>query len=94
MKRIINFDTIYSNKIDSNPFNTSFQLSESLRNVSSISLKSIEIPISNHNLRSPYTTISMKYNNSFYNYVLPNKTYSDITIFLVDLNTLICNVAS
>ena len=32
-KRIINFDTIYSNKIDSNPFNTNFQLTETLRNI-------------------------------------------------------------
>ena len=88
-KRIINFDTIYSNKIDSNPFNTNFVLSETLRNVSRISLKSIEIPISNHNIRLPYSTISMKYNNVFFNYVLPNKTYNEITIFLVDLNSLI-----
>ena len=89
MKRIINFDTIYSTKIDSNSFNTNFVLSETLKNVSRITLKSIEIPISNHNIRSPYSTISIKYNNAFYNYVLSNKTYSDITIFLVDLNTLI-----
>ena len=64
-------------------------LSETLRNVSRISLKSIEIPISNHNIRLPYSTISMKYNNVFFNYVLPNKTYNEITIFLVDLNSLI-----
>ena len=62
-KRIINFDTIYSNKIDSNPFNTNFVLSETLRNVTKITLKSVEIPISNHNIRSMYSTISIKYNN-------------------------------
>ena len=88
-KRIINFDTIYSTKISNNPFNTNFQLSETLRNVTKITLKSIEIPISNHNIRLPYSTISMKYNNAFFTYVLPNKTYTDITIFLADLNTLI-----
>ena len=88
-KRIIHFDTLYSTKIDSNPFNCLFILSQTLNRVSRISLKSIEIPISNNNVRSPYTTISMKYNNAFFNYVLPNKTYNDITLFLADLNTLI-----
>ena len=88
-KRIIHFDTLYATKNDSNPFNCSFILSQTLNRVYRISLKSIEIPISNNNVRSPYSTISMKYNNSFYNYVLPNKTYNDITLFLADLNTLI-----
>ena len=88
-KRIINFDTIYSSKTDSNPFNSTFQLSEILRNVTKITLKSIEIPISNNNIRSPYSTISIKYNNAFFTYVLTNKTYTDITLFLTDLNTLI-----
>ena len=83
-KRIIHFDTIYSNKIDSNPFNSSFILSQTLNRVSRISLKSIEIPISNHNIRSPYSTISIKYNNAFFYYNLPNKTYNDITLFLSD----------
>ena len=88
-KRIINFDTIYSNKIDSNPFNTTFQLSEILRNITKITLKSIEIPISNNNIRSQYSTISIKYNNAFFYYTLPSKTYNDISLFLSDLNTLI-----
>ena len=88
-KRIINFDTIYSSKIDSNPFNTNFVLSETLRNVNKITLKSIEIPISNFNVRSPYCTIQIKYNNAFFYYTLPSKTYNDITLFLADLNTLI-----
>ena len=88
-KRIIHFDTIYSNKIDSNPFNCSFSLSQTLNRVSRISLKSIEIPISNNNIRSPYTTISIKYNNAFFYFSLPSKTYTDITLFLFDLNTLI-----
>ena len=88
-KRIIHFDTIYSNKIDSNPFNCSFNLTQTLNRVSRIFLKSIEIAVSNNNLRSPYTTISLKYNNAFFTYVLPNKTYTDISLFLIDLNTLI-----
>ena len=61
-KRIIHFDTLYATKNDSNPFNSSFILSQTLNRVSRISLKSIEIPISNHNLRTPYSTISLKYN--------------------------------
>ena len=88
-KRIIHFDTFYATKIDSNPFNCKFILSQTLNRVSRISLKSIEVPISNNNLRSPYTTISIKYNNAFFTYVLPNKTYIDIALFLVDLNILL-----
>ena len=65
-KRIINFDTLYSSKIDSNAFNTNFVLTEALRNISKITLKSIEIPISNYNIRAPYSTISLKYNNAFF----------------------------
>ena len=41
-KRIIHFDTIYSSKNNSNPFNTNFVLTETLRNISKITLKSIE----------------------------------------------------
>ena len=93
-KRIIHFDTIYSNKIDSNPFNCSFSLSQTLNRVSRILLKSIEIPISNHNIRAPYSTISMKYNNAFFTYTLPNKTYNDLTVFSSDLNTLISALQS
>ena len=93
-KRIINFDTIYSNKIDSNPFNTNFQLTETLRNTTKITLKSIEIPISNNNIRSPYTTISIKYNNAFFYYTLTSKTYNDITLFLTDLNSLLSGLQS
>ena len=88
-KRIIHFDTLYATKNDSNPFNCTFILSQTLNRVSRISLKSIEIPISNHNLRSPYTTINIKYNNGFFSYTLSNKTYNDILLFLVDLNTLL-----
>ena len=80
--------------IDSNPFKCSFILSQTLNRVGRISLKSVEIPISNNNVRSPYSTISIKYNNAFLNYTLPNKTYNDITLFLLDLNTLISGLQS
>ena len=85
-KRIINFDTIYSNKISNNPFNTTFQLSEILRNITKITLKSIEIPISNNNIRSPYSTIQIKYNNLVFSYTMSDKTYIDITTFITDLD--------
>ena len=85
-KRIIHFDSIYSNKIDLNPFNTTFVLSQTLHRVSHIFLKSVEIPISNNNISSPYSSITIKYNNAFFYYTLPNKTY---TLFISDLNALI-----
>ena len=88
-KRIINFDTIYSTKINNNPFSVNFVLTEILRNVSKITLKSIEIPISNYNIRSAYSTIQIKYNNTVYSYTMSDKTYVDINSFLTDLNLLI-----
>ena len=89
MKRIINFDTIYSSKINNNPFNTNFVLTETLKNVRKITLKSIEIPISNYNVRSAYSTIQIKYNNLVFSYTMADKTYIDINSFLTDLNLLI-----
>ena len=91
-KRIINFDTIYSSKKNDNPFNTNFILSETLRNVSKITLKSIEIPISNYNVRSPYSTIQIKYNNLVFSYTMSDKTYIDITSFITDLNLMISSI--
>ena len=88
-KRIIHFDTIYSTKNKGNPFNTNFVLTETLRNISKITLKSIEIPISNYNVRSPYSTIQIKYNNLVFSYTLSDKTYIDISTFITDLNLLI-----
>ena len=82
-KRIIHFDSIYSNKVDSNPFNTNYVLSQTLSDISRIYLKSLEIPIANCNIRSPYSTITIKYNNIIFSYVLPNKTYIDISLFLL-----------
>ena len=88
-KRIINFDSINSNKVNLNPFNTNFILTETIRNISKITLKSIEIPISNYNIRSAYSTIQIKYNNIIFTYTMTDKTYTDITLFLTDLNLLI-----
>ena len=70
-------------------FSVNFLLSETLKNVSKLILKSIEIPISNYNVRSPYSTIQIKYNNTVYSYTMADKTYVDITSFLTDLNLLI-----
>ena len=88
-KRIINFDTIYSTKNNNNPFNANFVLTENLRNITKITLKSIEIPISNYNVRSPYSTIQIKYNNLVFSYTSSDKTYIDISSFITDLNLLI-----
>ena len=93
-KRIIHFDSIYSNKINTNPFNTNFTLTETIRNISKITLKSIEIPISNYNVRSNYSTIQIKYNNIIFSYTMSDKTYTDITLFLTDLNLLISPIQS
>ena len=93
-KRIISFDTIYSTKNNGNPFNTNFVLSETIRNISKITLKSIEVPISNFNIRTPYSTIQIKYNNLVFSYTMVDKTYVDITSFLYDLNLLISPIQS
>ena len=93
-KRIIHFDSFYSLKNNGNPFNSNYILTETLRNISRITLKSIEVPISNFNIRSPYSTIQIKYNNLVFSYTLTDKTYVDITTFLTDLNLLISPIQS
>ena len=95
-KQILHFDTIYANiKKDNNPFQSKFILRETLKNVSRMYLKSCEIGIGVNNIRSPYSFIRMLISvngvTTNLTLTLPNKSYSDISLFLIDLNLLLLN---
>ena len=95
-KQIIHFDTIYAqSKKDNNPFQSKFILRETLKSVSRIYLKSCEIAIGVFNIRAPYSFIRMLISvngiTSNLTLTLPNKSYSDISLFLIDLNLLLLN---
>jgi len=49
----LHFDTAQRNNINSDPFNASFNLSNSIRNIKKIYLKSCEIPCGYYNIRTP-----------------------------------------
>ena len=93
-KQIIHYDTIQSIKINSNnSFNCKFILKQKLLNVKRIFLKSLELANACNNIRYPYsfvryTTIidGVTVNNIL---TMPNKSYIDINLFLIDLNSLL-----
>ena len=85
-KQIIHFDTIYAqSKKDNNPFQSKFVLQKILQNISRIYLKSCEIPIGIFNIRVPYSFLRMLISvngvTSNLTITLPNKSYSDISLF-------------
>ena len=92
-KKIIHYDTINAIKIDNNPMNSTFILKEKLLNLSKITLKSIELPISIFNIRNPYNFLrfQMIVNGvtSIKTITMLNKSYIDIFLFLTDLNNLL-----
>ena len=66
--KLVNFDSIYANKINDNCYNISYPLDVTISNIKCIHLRSVEIPISICNIRYPYNTLT---------YVI--KTISNIT---------------
>jgi hypothetical protein len=90
----INLDTNYSTTTDS--FNANFNLSNPLRKVEKIYLKSVELPIGFTNVRTNFNSfvisISTTATNSVYvntTITLTNKNYTDINSLLTDINTLL-----
>ena len=95
--RIINYDTINSNKVSNNAFNTIIPLNQSLSKIKKVYLRSIELaPITN--FRAPYNTFH--YSITFalfsanpivtrYSFTMPEKNYTSIAAFLIDLNAAI-----
>jgi hypothetical protein len=90
----INLDTNYSTTTDS--FNANFNLSNPLRKVEKIYLKSVELPIGFTNVRTNFNSFvisisTLSSNNTFVNttITLPNKNYIDINSLLTDINALL-----
>ena len=95
--RIINYDTVNSNKINNNAFNTTIPLNQSLNRIKEVYLRSIELsPITN--FRAPYnifhytiifTFLAMTPVVTRYSFTMPEKNYTSISSFLIDLNAAI-----
>ena len=87
--KLINFDSYYSaTKNNLNCYYISYKI-DPLQHVKKIHLKSIEIPISIPNVRSPYSTFYYTINNVPYNFTLNDKTYNNIYSLISDLNAAI-----
>ena len=91
--RIINYDTVNSNKINYNAFNATIPLNQSLNRIKRVYLRSIELaPITN--FRAPYNIFYYSITNASlvttkYSFTLPEKNYTSISSFLIDLNSAI-----
>ena len=91
--RIINYDTINSNKVNNNAFNTVIPLNQSLNRIKRVYLRSIELaPITN--FRNPYNIFYYSITNASlvttkYSFTMPEKNYTSISSFLIDLNSAI-----
>ena len=91
--RIINYDTINSNKVSNNAFNTIIPLNQSLSKIKKVYLRSIELaPITN--VRSPYNIFYYSITNAAlvttkYSFTIPDKNYTSISSFLIDFNSAI-----
>ena len=89
----INLDTHYSTTTDS--FNANFNLSNPLRKVEKIYLKSVELPIGFTNVRTNFNSFVVSFSNasgsSYTNttITLTNNNYTDIASLLSDINTLL-----
>jgi hypothetical protein len=88
----INLDTNYSTTTDS--FNANFNLSNPLRKVENIYLKSVELPIGFTNVRTNFNSfvINLSLSPTSPSFgpatiTLANKNYTDINSLLTDINT-------
>ena len=76
----INFDTNFIDNV-SNPFNTTFILTEPLKKVKNIYLKSVELPVGITNIRNNFDTINFQYSivgrpTVSFSITLPHKNYA------------------
>ena len=91
--KIMHYDTIQSNKTMNNSFSTNFLLSENLKNVNKIGLRSCELsPLIN--FRGPYSTfyysiMDASLTTTNYSFIMPDKAYTSINTILYDLNLAI-----
>ena len=96
---ILNYDTIGSNKINNNAFNTIIPMNKSILKPKKVYLRSIELPPIT-NLRSPYNFFSYTVTNAAlvstkYQFVIPERNYTSISSLLSDINALcVSNIQS
>ena len=91
--KLLNFDSIYSTKINDNCYNISYK-TDTLTSIKKIFLKSVEIPICITNIRAPYIVFfysirTMSNVITQYSFTMPDKTYTSIFTLLSDLNAAI-----
>jgi hypothetical protein len=84
---ILHFDTLLGSYNNNSVYDCTFILSNPLRNVQKIYLKSLEIPISFNNIRSSNNTNTFQINS--YTITLNENNYTSITTLLNDINTQI-----
>lgn len=81
---LIHVDTQSANKVNGNPFNCTYILTNKHRGLIEVSLKNLQMPIGFYNIRSPYNTITINGNN----YTINPGNYTSST-FLSTLNSTI-----
>ncbi len=84
----LHIDTI--NKTGGDPFQCSVQLSNTHRNVRSIKLKSVQLPIGFYNVRAPSNTITI----DDVSYGLVPGYYANVTSLVTSLNTVTSGVGT
>lgn len=91
---ILHFDTITSNYIQNDPFNTRFTLANAIHRVRSIQLKSLELPVGFFNVRNSGTLniVTISINNVDYSITLSPKNYTTASNLCTDINTLFSGV--
>jgi hypothetical protein len=88
---ILHFDTYDNNStyVNKNSYDTTFKLSNPLRNIKNIYLKSLEMALVFDNIRSDNTSniLTVTVNNVPHTATLATKNYNDINTLLSDINT-------
>lgn len=88
-KFLLHFDTANSNYDAStnDPMNTNFTITNPKRQIRSISLKSLELPISFTNIRSgSMSQFGIVISGTTYSITLNNKVYTSVSALLTDIN--------
>ena len=86
---ILHFDTLLGTYNNNSVYDCTFTLSNPLRNVQRLYLKSIEMPISFNNIRSANGTNTFQITvlNTIYIITIDENNYTSITTLLNDINT-------
>ena len=81
---LIHVDTQYANKVNGNPFNCTYVLTNKHRGLDQVTLRNVQMPIGFYNIRAPYNTIVINGTT----YTVPPGNYTSVT-FLSALNSAV-----